>query len=85
MSKPQLPLGYAITQLNDEVAEVTNLNAFLLHALALSVAEYDWLNPQIISGARLYAEALMRRNDEMKGRMQQVHQQYQVAHPEVGS
>jgi hypothetical protein len=81
MSKPQPSLDDDLIGLHDEVVCVTQVNAFLSNAFVLSLTEHDWLDPEIIAGARRCCNWQLQQNSQLAARMQQVVERYTAEHP----
>ncbi|MBU0620615.1 MAG: hypothetical protein KJ795_02095 [Gammaproteobacteria bacterium] len=71
-SNETLPLAEELLQLNDDFAEFSDISAFLCNAFAITLAEHEWLNKEIISGARLCSNWLYFRTCELKNDIRQV-------------
>ena len=69
-------LGDDLVQLNDEINEVVNINAFMYHALCLSLTEPDALTKDVSSGAQLCCFWVAHQNAEVKTLAQQVLKRY---------
>ena len=62
-----------LIQLIDDFAEFSELSAFLCHAFAISLSDPKWLNPEIISGARMCSICLQSRSAKLKNDLRQIH------------
>ncbi|NNM68912.1 MAG: hypothetical protein HKM00_02885, partial [Gallionella sp.] len=56
-------------------------NAFLSNAFVLSLTEHDWLDPEIIAGARRCCNWQLQQNSRLAARMQRVVERYTAEHP----
>ena len=81
MSDHQPSLDDDLIGLHDEVACVTQINAFLSNAFVLSLTEHDWLDPEIIAGARRCCNWQLQQNSRLAARMQRVVERYMAEHP----
>ena len=70
------PLATELIQLKDDFAEFCDISAFLCHALASSLSDREWLNQEIISGARICSNWLQSRTTELKTDIRHVHARY---------
>lgn len=59
-----------LLQLNDKFVEYSEVNAFLCHAFATSLSEHEWLDQEIISGARRCSNWLQSRTSDLRDDMQ---------------
>ena len=75
-SAKALPLAEELLQLSDDFAEFSDMSAFLCNAFATSLNEHEWLNKEIISGARICSNWLYSRTCELKNDIQQVNAHY---------
>jgi hypothetical protein len=71
-----IPLGEKLTQLNDSFIEYSEINAFLINAFSSTLSEHEWLNPEIISGARRCSIWLQSRTIQIKEELRHVHARY---------
>jgi len=62
-----------LIQLIDDFAEFSDINAFMCHAFATSLSDPKWLNPEIITGARLCSIWLQSRTNKLKNDIRQIH------------
>jgi hypothetical protein len=67
--KPDQPLKHELLMLVDDFAEHTCISAFLLSALPAVMSSDDAQRPEVIEGAKLYANILQSRTREMKRRL----------------
>lgn len=74
------PLADELTQLNDNFVEFSEINAFLCHAFASALSHHDWLNEEVISGARRCSTWLQFRTSELKDDFRHVHARYCAEH-----
>lgn len=71
-------LGEQLTQLNDNFIEYSEINAFLINAFSSALSEHEWLNPEVISGARRCSTWLQSRTIKIKEELRHVHARYLV-------
>jgi hypothetical protein len=79
------PLADELVQLNDDFAEFSEISAFLCHAFATALSDHEWLDQEIISGARRCSNWLQRRTCELKDDIRHVHTRYVAEHEETAS
>jgi hypothetical protein len=65
-------LAEKLVQMNDDFVDYLEINAFLSHAFASALSEREWLNPEIISGARRCENLLQSRTSKLRDDFQQV-------------
>ncbi|OIR09783.1 hypothetical protein GALL_81890 [mine drainage metagenome] len=70
------PLADELLQLNDDFAEFSDMSAFLCNAFAITLAEHEWLNEEIISGARICSNWLYSRTCKFKDDIRHVNTSY---------
>jgi hypothetical protein len=75
-SAKALPLAEELLQLSDDFAEYSDMSAFLCNAFATSLNEHEWLNKEIISGARICSNWLYSRTCVLKNDIRQVNAHY---------
>ena len=76
VSNKALSLAEELLQLSDDFAEFSDMSAFLCNAFATSLNEHEWLNKEIISGARICSNWLYSRTCVLKNDIRQVNAHY---------
>lgn len=71
-----LSLEEELLLLSDNLAEFSDMSAFLCNAFAISLNEHEWLNKKIISGARICSNLLYSRTCELQQGIRQVNAHY---------
>ncbi len=69
-------LSDELTQLNDDFLEFSEINAFLCHAFASALSEHEWLNTEVVDGARRCSTWLQSRTSELREDFRNVHARY---------
>lgn len=75
------PFSEHLIKLNDDFVEYLEINAFLSHAFASTLTEHDWLNPEVISGARRCSSWVQNRGVMLKEEIRQLHERYLAERP----
>ena len=71
-----------LIQLRDDFAEFSDISAFLNHAMAISLSGQEWLNSEVISGARICSNCLKSQTRQLKQDIQRIHTRYANEHKE---
>ncbi len=79
------PLKHELLRLTDDFAEHTCLNAFMLKALTAVMSSDDTQRPEVIEGARLYAEMLGERTRELKQNLSHAYERYRTEQDKAAS
>ena len=69
-------LAEELIQLNDDFAEFREISAFLCHAYATSLSDHDWLDKDIIAGARRCSNWLQSRTGKLNEHVRHVQARY---------
>ncbi len=80
VSDQALSLSDELTQLNDDFVEFSEVNAFLCHAFASALSDHEWLNTEVIDGARRCSTWLQSRTSELREDFRHVHARYTAEH-----
>jgi hypothetical protein len=84
-SDQQQSLAEELIQLNDDFAEFREINAFLCNAYATSLSDHDWLDKDIIAGARRCSSWLQSRSSKLNEDIRHVQERYTSEHAEAAS
>jgi len=69
-------LSDELTKLNDDFVEFGEINAFLCLAFASALSDHEWLNAEVIDGARRCSTWLQSRTSELREDFRHVHARY---------
>lgn len=80
ISSKEPSLAEELLQLDDDFAEHSEVSAFLCHAFATALSDYESLNEDVILGARRCSNWLQFRSGELKNAIRHVHARYSAEH-----
>ncbi|MDD4979495.1 MAG: hypothetical protein PHI29_12790 [Gallionella sp.] len=69
-------LADTLITLHDDFAEFCNISAFMCHGFASAIEKPEWLNAEIVSGARICSNWLQGRCVQLKDEIRQVNTRY---------
>lgn len=78
-----LSLADDLMKLTDDFSEYSNISAFMSNAFASTLMEHEWLNQEIISGARICSGWVQQMTVELKDDIRHVQARYAAEHTQA--
>ena len=76
-------LADELLKLIDDFSEYSNISAFMSNAFASTLMEHEWLNQEIISGARICSGWVQQMTVELKDEIRHVQERYAAEHTQA--